>query len=49
MLYVADMQTEQNFRDEKSARFSFSLRASRSNTSSRLLVLILLATLATTA
>ncbi|GKW43155.1 hypothetical protein PEC301879_30130 [Pectobacterium carotovorum subsp. carotovorum] len=41
------MQIEQNFRDEKSERFGFGLRASHSGTVGRLLVLSLLATLAT--
>ncbi|EOS96819.1 transposase for IS1330 [Erwinia tracheiphila PSU-1] len=42
------MQTEQNFRNEKSERFGFGLRASNSGTEGRMLVLSLLATLATT-
>lgn len=41
------MQIEQNFRDEKNARFSFGLRASHSHSAGRLLVLSLLATLVT--
>lgn len=46
-LYSRRMQIEQNFRDEKSERFGFGLRASHSGTAGRLLVLSLLATLAT--
>lgn len=39
------MQIEQNFRDEKSERFGFGLRATRSRTAERILALSLLATL----
>ncbi|MBN3183270.1 IS4/IS5 family transposase, partial [Pectobacterium brasiliense] len=46
-IYSRRMQIEQNFRDEKSERFGFGLRASHSGTAGRLLVLSLLATLAT--
>jgi hypothetical protein len=46
-LYSRRMQIEQNFRDEKSERFGFGLRASHSNTAGWLLVLSLLATLVT--
>jgi hypothetical protein len=46
-LYSRRMQIEQNFRDEKSERFGFGLRASHSRTEGRILVLSLLATLAT--
>lgn len=46
-LYSRRMQIEQNFRDEKSERFGFGLRASHSSTAGRILVLSLLATLAT--
>lgn len=46
-LYSRRMQIEQNFRDEKSERFGFGLRASHSSTEGRILVLSLLATLAT--
>ncbi|QDX96996.1 IS4 family transposase [Pectobacterium carotovorum subsp. carotovorum] len=45
-LYSRRMQIEQNFRDEKSERFGFGLRASGSKTGERLWVLSLLATLA---
>lgn len=41
------MQMEQNFRDEKSERFGFGLRAIDSRSVGRLLVLSLLATLST--
>lgn len=41
------MQIEQNFRDEKSERFGFALRASYSRPVGRMLVLSLLATLST--
>jgi len=44
-LYSRRMQIEQNFRDEKSERFGFGLRASYSRTEGRILVLSLLATL----
>lgn len=46
-LYSRRMQIEQNFRDEKSERFGFGLRASHSGTKGRIMVLSLLATLAT--
>ena len=46
-LYSRRMQIEQNFRDEKSERFGFGLRASYSRSAGRMLVLSLLATLAT--
>ncbi len=46
-LYSRRMQIEQNFRDEKSERFGFGLPGSYSGTAGRLLVLSLLATLAT--
>ncbi|MBX9477114.1 IS4 family transposase [Yersinia enterocolitica] len=46
-LYSRRMQIEQNFRDEKSERFGFGLRASHSRTAGRILVLSLLATLST--
>ncbi|HCL5074742.1 TPA: transposase, partial [Salmonella enterica] len=46
-LYGRRMQIEQNFRDEKSERFGFGLRASYSRSAGRMLVLSLLATLAT--
>ena len=46
-LYSRRMQIEQNFRDEKSERFGFGLRASHSGSEGRILVLSLLATLAT--
>lgn len=46
-LYSRRMQTEQNFRDEKSGRFGFGLRASKSRSTGRMLVLSLLATLST--
>lgn len=46
-LYSRRMQIEQNFRDEKSERFGFGLRASYSHSAERLLVLSLLATLST--
>lgn len=42
-----DRRLEQNFRDEKSERFGFALRASYSRTEGRILVLSLLATLST--
>ena len=45
-LYSRRMQIEQNFRDEKSERFGFGLRASRSRRGERFLVLSLLVTLA---
>lgn len=47
-LYSRRMQIEQNFRDEKSERFGFGLRASYSRSAGRMLVLSLLATLSTT-
>ncbi|ARF52193.1 IS4 family transposase [Pantoea stewartii] len=46
-LYSRRMQIEQNFRDEKSERFGFGLRASYSRSAGRMLVLSLLATLCT--
>ncbi|MEB6338452.1 IS4 family transposase [Serratia rhizosphaerae] len=46
-LYSRRMQIEQNFRDEKSERFGFGLRASYSRSAKRMLVLSLLATLST--
>ncbi|MGT8741397.1 IS4 family transposase [Klebsiella oxytoca] len=46
-LYSRGMQIEQNFRDEKSERFGFGLRASYSRSAERMLVLSLLATLST--
>ncbi|EAM8641739.1 IS4 family transposase [Salmonella enterica] len=46
-LYSRRMQIEQNFRDEKSERFGFSLRASYSRSAGRVLALSLLATLST--
>lgn len=46
-LYSRRMQIEQNFRDEKSERFGFALRASYSRSVRRMLVLSLLATLST--
>lgn len=46
-LYSRRMQIEQNFRDEKSERFGFGLRASYSRSADRMLVLSLLATLST--
>jgi len=46
-LYSRRMQIEQNFRDEKSERFGFGLRASYSRSAERMLVLSLLATLST--
>lgn len=46
-LYSRRMQIEQNFRDEKSERFGFGLRASYSRSEGRVLVLSLLATLST--
>ncbi|EDT6893308.1 IS4 family transposase, partial [Salmonella enterica subsp. enterica] len=46
-LYSRRMQIEQNFRDEKSERFGFGLRASYSRSAGRVLVLSLLATLST--
>ena len=45
-LYSRRMQIEQNFRDEKSERYGFGLRASRSQSRERLQVLSLLVTLA---
>ncbi|AYN26533.1 IS4 family transposase [Buttiauxella sp. 3AFRM03] len=48
-LYSRRMQIEQNFRDEKSERFGFGLRASHSGTEGQIQVLSLLATLATVA
>lgn len=44
-IYSRRMQIEQNFRDEKSERFGFGLRATRSRTAERILALSLLATL----
>ncbi len=46
-LYSRRMQIAQNFRDEKSERFGFGLRASYSRSAGRMLVLSLLATLST--
>ncbi|EBI5623627.1 IS4 family transposase [Salmonella enterica] len=46
-LYSRRMQIEQNFRDEKSERFGFGLRASYSRSAGRVLALSLLATLST--
>ncbi len=46
-LYSRRMQIEQNFRDEKSERFGFGLRASYSRSAGRIQVLSLLATLST--
>ena len=46
-LYGRRMQIEQNFRDEKSERFGFGLRASHSRSAGRILVLSLLVTLST--
>lgn len=46
-LYSRRMQIEQNFRDEKNGRFGFGLRASKSRSTGRILVLSLLATLST--
>lgn len=46
-LYSRRMQIEQNFRDDKSERFGFGLRASYSRSAERVLVLSLLATLST--
>ena len=46
-LYSRRMQIEQNFRDEKSERFGFGLRASYSRSVGRMLVQSLLATLST--
>lgn len=46
-LYSRSVQTEPNFRDEKSERFVFGLRASYSRAARRMLVLSLLATLST--
>ncbi|AKH64060.1 MULTISPECIES: IS4 family transposase [Photorhabdus] len=46
-LYSRRMQIEQNFRDEKSERFGFGLRASHSRSAGRMRVLSLLATLST--
>ncbi|NDL01403.1 IS4 family transposase [Photorhabdus bodei] len=48
-LYSRRMQIEQNFRDEKSERFGFGLRASHSRSAGRMRVLSLLATLSTIA
>lgn len=48
-LYSRRMQIEQNFRDEKSERFGFGLRASYSRSAGRILVLSLLATLSSIA
>lgn len=48
-LYSRRMQIEQNFRDEKSERFGFGLRASYSRSAGRMLVMSLLATLRTMA
>ncbi|WP_127353651.1 hypothetical protein [Enterobacter bugandensis] len=44
MLYIYGMLVEQNFRDEKSECIGFSLRASYSRSTGRMLVLSLLAT-----
>lgn len=46
-LHSRRMQIKQNFRDEKSERFGFGLRASYSRSAGRILVLSLLATLST--
>ncbi|EBR3159454.1 IS4 family transposase [Salmonella enterica] len=46
-LYSRRMQIEQNFRDEKSERFGFGLRASYSRSAGRVLALSLLASLST--
>lgn len=46
-LYGRRMQIEQNFRDEKSERFGFGLRASQSESAGRICVLSLIATLGT--
>ncbi|EFR3516786.1 IS4 family transposase [Salmonella enterica] len=46
-LYSRRMQIEQNFRDEKSERFGFGLRASYSRSAGRVLALSLLTTLST--
>ncbi|EGB6347917.1 IS4 family transposase [Salmonella enterica] len=46
-LYSRRMQVEQHFRDEKSERFGFGLRASYSRSAGRVLALRLLATLST--
>jgi hypothetical protein len=46
-LYSRRMQIEQNFRDEKNEHLGFGLRASYSRSAGRMLVLSLLATLAT--
>lgn len=46
-LYSRRMQIKQNFRDEKSERFGFGLRASYSRSAGRMLVLSLLTTLST--
>ncbi|EDQ3858280.1 transposase, partial [Salmonella enterica subsp. diarizonae] len=46
-LYSRRMQIEQNFRDEKSERIGFGLRACYSRSAGRLSVLSLLATLST--
>ncbi|EIN9270706.1 IS4 family transposase [Salmonella enterica] len=46
-LYSRRMQIEQHFRDEKSERFGFGLRASYSRSAGRVLALRLLATLST--
>lgn len=48
-LYSRRMQIEQNFRDEKSERFGFGLRASHSTSAGRIGVLSLIATLGTIA
>lgn len=48
-LYSRSMQIEQNFRDEKSERFGYGLRASYSRSAGKMLVLSLLATLTTIA
>ncbi|WP_310608757.1 transposase [Buttiauxella brennerae] len=45
-IYSRRMQIEQNFRDEKSARYGFGLRDGGSQTVGRLSVLSLIATLA---
>lgn len=46
MLYSRRMQIEQNFRDEKSPRFGFGLRRSRSQSQGRLAVLSVVAAMA---
>lgn len=48
-LYSRRIPIEQNFRDEKSERFGFDLRASYSHSAGRILVLSLLATLSDSA